>query len=639
MKKITLYSLLVGLALGLAACSLFSSSPSKEDVKTSVPEITQTGPSPATPGASVAGAATSATASPPTETPTRPPTPIPTFRVPVLVGTGVPQPADKITRDTLDRASLIAHWGMGRLNQLAWSPDGRQLAVAATGLYLYDSQTLQPQQMLEPDAAVTAASFAPDGKRLAALSDYQLTVWELPSARVAYTMSLDAYGYFLTSVAFSPDSARLAFAEADGRVKVCDAAGGREIYSLTGHSDRVTRVVFSPDGKYLATASDDQTVRLWAAADGAAVVTLTGHTARVQDIAFSPDGARLVSVADYDPMARVWQVATGQELGTLEQEYMCCGAAYSPDGVVIATASSESHIQFWEAGTGRELYKLGGFGESVQQFAFSPDGGRLAVGGQSGIEIFDASSRQVGQSWYAGYKTALGFSADGARLVWGAQVRDLTNGQLLLDLGGRTSGRALSPDGKVLAEKGQLRDVESGQALRTFSGGEPLAFSPDGQWIAGIGDNGKITLSEVATGKLARTFTGHTQGIGTLAFSPDSTLLAAGSTDKNVYIWDLAAGALQHTLRGHSNSVTQVVFSPDGTRLASRSQGEDYAVKVWDVQKGQVSFEALLEYKTRRDGKEVMRSETARSVAFSPDGALLLVARYNSAAAWDVATG
>ncbi len=74
-------------------------------------------------------------------------------------------------------------------------------------------------------------------------------------------------------------------------------------------------MAFSPDGRLLATASADNTARIWDPVTGedlrtlagriSWVRTLTGHTGGVWGVAFSPDG-RLLATASSDKAARVW---------------------------------------------------------------------------------------------------------------------------------------------------------------------------------------------------------------------------------------------------------------------------------------------------------------------------------------------
>jgi tetratricopeptide (TPR) repeat protein len=59
----------------------------------------------------------------------------------------------------------------------------------------------------------------------------------------------------------------LASAGGDQTVRVWDAASGKELLTLKGHTNNFTGVVFSPDGRRLASAGFDQTVRVWEALD------------------------------------------------------------------------------------------------------------------------------------------------------------------------------------------------------------------------------------------------------------------------------------------------------------------------------------------------------------------------------------
>src|SRR5262249_43436182 len=68
----------------------------------------------------------------------------------------------------------------------------------------------------------------------------------------------------VVTAAFSPDGKLLAGAGLEDPLRVLDAANGRELAVLDGHTDRVHGLAWSPDGKTLASAGGkDGTVRLW----------------------------------------------------------------------------------------------------------------------------------------------------------------------------------------------------------------------------------------------------------------------------------------------------------------------------------------------------------------------------------------
>jgi WD40 repeat protein len=100
----------------------------------------------------------------------------------------------------------------------------------------------------------------------------------------------------------------------DDTARLWDAASGKALVTLKGHTLSVSSAAFSPDGMRVVTASDDDTARLWDAASGKALVTLKGHTLSVNSAAFSPDGTRVVTASD-DGIVKIWRVLpSGQQL-------------------------------------------------------------------------------------------------------------------------------------------------------------------------------------------------------------------------------------------------------------------------------------------------------------------------------------
>jgi WD40 repeat protein len=154
---------------------------------------------------------------------------------------------------------------------------------------------------------------------------------------------------------------------------------------------------------------------------------------------------------------------------------------------------------------------------------------------------------------------------------------------------------------------------------------ESLAFSPDGNLLAGTGHNdGGVWLWDARSGNLKQEIKAHDAPTA-VAFSPDSKTLATGGYDGTLKLWDVSTGgAPRRTLDyAYSSDVAAIAFSPDGKLVAGGGSGPDGEVKVWDAQTGELKFDL------HADG-------VANSLAFSPDSKQLTCASGKVVKVWNV---
>ncbi len=83
--------------------------------------------------------------------------------------------------------------------------------------------------------------------------------------------------------------------------------------------------------------------------------------------------------------------------------------------------------------------------------------------------------------------------------------------------------------------------------------------SPDGSRIASGSWDKKVQVWEVSSGRLLRTYSGHSDYVRTLAWSPDGSRIASGSNDKKVQVWEVSSGRLLRTYSGHSSYVLTLI--------------------------------------------------------------------------------
>jgi len=298
---------------------------------------------------------------------------------------------------------------------------------------------------------------------------------------------------------------------------------------------------------------------------------LSGHSGEVLEIAFSPDGSLLAS-ASTDNSVKVWNTADGSLLYTLEGHTdTVLSLAFSPDGALLLSGSRDRTVKKWLLSDGTLLDTISRMHPvRAQELAFSPDGSLFAVANDTGfVEVRRTDTgilyKTIVQTDSFGYKEdfvstwGLSFTPDGESLLVGAG-RNCCGSSL----------RVYDVDTYVESE------LLIGMNVRIHD----LVFSPDGESIGVV----FLPLSvfwtvDADSGDMLASFTGHSYMVNSIAFSADGSLIASGGEDRHLYLWDAAGGERLYDLGIQEAAINSVAFSPDGTILAAAS--DDGLIHFW----------------------------------------------------------
>ena len=332
-----------------------------------------------------------------------------------------------------------------------------------------------------------------------------------------------------------------------GSVRVWDAKTGQPISPPMLHDRRVDGIAFDPVAQRIASVTQGGDLRLWDAKTGqqiAADVTAP-HPIPSQllsapspfSIAFSPDGKlllckganRIIRVRDAATLSPV--PAFARQAGAGLEDKILSSAAFSADNRRIVTVNnnlpppSSPLVTVWDRSTGAKTLEFSGDGRAIASIAFSPDGKLIVTSTTDGAaRTWDAATGEpvssVMQQGEENTENLEGtFSPDGKRVLTiarqaggAARVWDAESGVKISAL--------IQPD----------HSFDDPDALAPFT----AAFSRDGRWVVTGGADARIW--DATTG-LAVSVSFPNQNI---SLSPDARRLLSVSAAGGVSVWDFA---------------------------------------------------------------------------------------------------
>jgi hypothetical protein len=264
------------------------------------------------------------------------------------------------------------------VNMLAFSPDGKLLAIAGENLRLHDLATGRELSRLgwPSGSHCRHLAFSPDGRRIVSAHDARLIgepdlylyLWEVTPKlrRVAELLARkrEDSDYFteVYHASFSPDSRTVVAGSAGETIYLWDCATAKERLRLQGG----VAAAFTADGKTLLAVSHDGLIRRFDAASGKPLAPpkdfVRSDYIFTEGVAFADNGDR-VAVWD-DNQVLLLDTQTGKRISRLTFPGGTRRVTLSADGRSLIVAERENGIWFFDAATGKELgWRAGGNGE------------------------------------------------------------------------------------------------------------------------------------------------------------------------------------------------------------------------------------------------------------------------------------
>lgn len=313
------------------------------------------------------------------------------------------------------------------------------------------------------------------------------------AAQVQALFQTDAHTGGALAVAFDPQKPELATGGADGRVRFWTVPDLRLSRQLDDQRGWVRAIDYSPYGGrspvpgLFLTGGNDRSLRVYELESlqlFAEYLPSSGNSGFIFAGRFSPDG-RLIASGHGDGVARIWDIASGIENQTMQQNVPASRLAQIPSG-----------------------------GTAVLDVAYGANGDVLALalsGTENGVQVVDDTFSVPICTLNAGPASAVAFSPRGDRLAAGTEdgrlllITATANGcQVAYENAAHPGGLtdvAFSPSGEWLVTSGRDGVMKiwspDGQWLADLTAGAPVAavaVAPDAGYIASADENGRLIL-------------------------------------------------------------------------------------------------------------------------------------------------
>jgi WD40 repeat protein len=432
---------------------------------------------------------------------------------------------------------------------VATSPDAEVLITGTDsgGVYLRSGNTF-PKEILprRHRAAVTHVALSPDGHAVASASeDGTLALWDLKREKWINSVWLDRLGVT------SRDSAIL------GRQRWIGNPG------VLSWSDFVSTDADAIQRSDYADEIDPYTRAAPRLSSVSGAVGLTTQEVRLRlsnrvtpaSLTFSPDGNTIVVVTS-DGMVRRWNVSFADRPDW--RQNLLQNVAFSPDSSELVVPGAAGTVEVWDTWLREQRETLTGHRAHVTGVSYSPVGSYIATGDANGEVRLWARTPSI-HHWLSAFYP-------------GAALQSSTAGT--------------AEEGVVANDARQASSAASNDSISAQAA--PLAFSPDGVWLASRGDDNDVLIWDAQEGRLERTIALDNAVAIALAFSPDGRWLAAGDAAGSVRVAPIPTGESLPMLRAGSPA-NSIAWLSDSTFMTATAN----ELRAFVLENGSVASDSM----------------------------------------------
>jgi serine/threonine-protein kinase len=456
-----------------------------------------------------------------------------------------------VTRD--GKRAVASTWDSKRN-----TPKADLAKLTPVAAWVFEIESGKELKRLPNDTSMSHLTVSHDGRYAVVGTNTGVIVWDLDSPSLGFRV-FTGVTKRVTCGAFTRDNRHILGTGYDNNVAVWDVASGKIVRAQDGLTAQGYYVSTSHDGKRAAVTGANGVCIVWNLPNSVAArvppaampkprAVLTGLTGPPEDILFTPDGRRVIGASNPGRHVRIWDAASGEDVGRLTVPPGGVGGvrglALLPNDRLATCVATDPYIRIWNLRTSEQVGQVTCNTPGFVSLAAMPDGRLLAASADRTVRVCDPDAGREDRRFAIGAEArGLAVVPGGKRFVVGCGDRSVR----LWDMTTNTEVRKLS-----------LKSVPW-----------RITISPDGQWAA-FGNDKLLQFWHLETGDV-RALEGADKFLDGVAFTRDGRFVLSGGTDRAVFAWEVATGRLIGRVADHTNSIRGVALSPDGTRLATSS--------------------------------------------------------------------